>query len=43
MPRAGLDVKIVAERGGWKHAGIVFWHHAHAIVDRTVTDGIFRT
>lgn len=41
--RAGYDVKTVAERGGWKDAGVVLRHYAHAIADRTVTDAIFRT
>lgn len=43
MLRAGWDVKTVAEMGGWKDAGIVLKHYAHAIKDRTITDAIFAT
>ncbi len=43
MLRAGLDVKTVAARGGWKDAGIVLKTYAHAIEDRTVTDAVFST
>ncbi len=43
MLRAGYDVKTVAEMGGWKDAGIVLKHYAHAIKDRTITDAIFDT
>lgn len=41
--RAGVDVKTVAARGGWKDATVVLRTYAHAISDLTVTDAIFRT
>lgn len=41
--RAGVDVKTVAARGGWRDATVVLKTYAHAIADLTVTDAIFRT
>lgn len=41
--RAGVDVKTVAARGGWKDAAVVLRTYAHAIADLTVTDAIFST
>lgn len=41
--RAGVDVKTVAARGGWKDATLVLKTYAHAIADLTVTEAIFRT
>lgn len=43
MLRAGYDVKTVAKMGGWRDAGIVLKHYAHAIEDNTVTDAVFGT
>lgn len=38
MLHNGIDVKTVAERGGWKEPATVLKHYAHAMTDRTVTD-----
>ncbi len=43
MLRAGVDVKTVAERGGWKDVRTLLETYAHAIADPTVTDAIFGT
>ncbi len=43
MLQAGVDVKTVAARGGWKDAATVLRTYAHAIEDRTVTDVLFDT
>ncbi|WP_235871358.1 tyrosine-type recombinase/integrase [Shimia sediminis] len=41
--RKGIDVKTVAKLGGWKDAGIVLKHYAHAMDDPTITEGLFDT
>ncbi|MEM9714927.1 MAG: site-specific integrase [Pseudomonadota bacterium] len=43
MLQAGIDVKTVADRGGWKDAAIVLRTYAHAMEDVTVTDTLFDT
>ena len=43
MLHKGFDPKTVAVRGGWKDAGTVLKHYAHAIEDITVTDALFDT
>jgi hypothetical protein len=43
MLRAGIDVKTVADRGGWKDAGTVLKYYAHALEDQTITDKLFDT
>ena len=43
MLRKGFDVKMVAERGGWKDATTVLRTYAHAIQDISVTDALFDT
>lgn len=43
MLRNGIDVKTVAKLGGWKDAGIVLKHYAHAMDDPTITEAIFDT
>ena len=43
MLRAGYDVKTVAKLGGWRDAGTVLKHYAHAIDDPTLTDALFGT
>ncbi|MHC5655983.1 tyrosine-type recombinase/integrase [Stappia sp. ICDLI1TA098] len=40
---AGLDVKTVAERGGWADVSTLVRTYAHAMTDRTVTDRLFDT
>lgn len=39
----GCDVATVAARGGWKDAGTVLRHYAHALQDIRVTDALFGT
>lgn len=41
MLRKGFDVATVARPGGWKDAGTVLKHHAHAREDLTLTDAFF--
>lgn len=41
--RNRIDVKTVAKLGGWKDAGIVLKHYAHAMDDPTITEGLFDT
>lgn len=41
--RKGIDVKTVAERGGWKDAATVLKSYAHALEDKTVTEVLFGT
>ncbi|MEO9827496.1 MAG: site-specific integrase [Paracoccaceae bacterium] len=41
--RRGIDVKTVANLGGWKDARTVLETYAHAIEDSTLTDSIFDT
>ena len=43
MLHKGVDVKTVAERGGWKDASTVLRTYAHAVQDRTVTNKLFDT
>lgn len=43
MLQAGIDVKTVAETGGWKDATTVLRTYAHAIKDKTVTNVVFGT
>ena len=43
MLQRGIDVKTVAERGGWKDATTVLRTYAHAVEDPAVTDILFDT
>lgn len=43
MLHAGVDVKTVADRGGWKDVATLVKTYAHAMADRTVTDLVFGT
>jgi integrase len=43
MLHKGIDVKTVAERGGWKDVATLVKTYAHAMADRTVTDVLFDT
>lgn len=43
MLRRGIDVKTVADAGGWKDAATVLRTYAHATKDRTITDRLFDT
>ncbi|MEO9632679.1 MAG: site-specific integrase [Sulfitobacter sp.] len=43
MLRKGIDVKTVADRGGWKDPMVVLRTYAHALEDQTVTDAVFDT
>lgn len=43
MLHKGIDVKTVAERGGWKDVATLVKTYAHAWGDHTVTDVIFGT
>ncbi|WP_101341511.1 tyrosine-type recombinase/integrase [Cereibacter azotoformans] len=43
MLQAGVDVKTVAVRGGWKDASIVLRTYAHALEDESVTNAVFDT
>jgi integrase len=40
---AGIDVKTVAELGGWKDVATLVRTYAHAMSDRTVTNVLFGT
>lgn len=43
MLHAGVDVKTVAQMGGWKDVATLVKTYAHAMDDRTVTNVIFGT
>ena len=43
MLHMGMDVKTVAEMGGWKNAATVLRTYAHAVKDKTITDALFDT
>lgn len=43
MLHAGIDVKTVAQLGGWKDVATLVKTYAHAMTDHTVTDAIFGT
>lgn len=43
MLHAGVDVKTVAQMGGWKDVATLVKTYAHAMTDRTVTNAIFGT
>lgn len=43
MLHAGIDVKTVADLGGWKDVATVVKHYAHAMTDKTITNAIFDT
>lgn len=43
MLHAGIDVKTVAQMGGWKDVATLVKTYAHAMSDRTVTNAIFGT
>lgn len=43
MLQRGYDPKTVAQAGGWKDVATVMKFYAHAMEDKTVTDGLFGT
>jgi len=43
MLQAGIDVKTVADRGGWKDVATLVKTYAHATQDKNITDVIFDT
>lgn len=43
MLHAGVDVKTVADMGGWADVATLVKNYAHAMTDRTVTNVIFGT